>query len=243
MTGNQETPLREGPLKELLRNRNDKPREEVMKQLTKIWEITLIYKVANRFSILQNLVETQVYDEDSDFELATVLLRFFPFTDKQAIEFSLRLIRNEQVNLADLVTSLNQMLRLMSGEPSSVISHESYLGLLHSLLLKIKDCEGDSPLFWSLVALCTNIMLLYKFGECETYLHDSFMGTKDISSLFVYARVFFDHASTLVERQLILKNALTSPAVMQTSSFWGLLATISLSKDGKKAIEEIGSLE
>jgi hypothetical protein len=30
---------------------------------------------------------------------------------------------------------------------------------------------------------------------------------------------------------------------MQTSSFWGLLATISLSKAGKKTIEEIGSLE
>ena len=131
----------------------------------------------------------------------------------------------------------------MGGEPSSVISHESYLGLLHSLLLKIKDCEENLPLFWSLVALCTNMMLLYKFGECETYLLDSFLGTKEIASLFVLARVFFDHASTLVERHLILKKALAAPDLMHTSSFWGLLATISLSKAGKKAIEEIGSLE
>jgi hypothetical protein len=99
----------------------------------------------------------------------------------------------------------------MSGEASSVISHESYLGLLHSLLLKMKDCEGNLPLYWSLVALCTNIMLLYKFGECDTYLLDSFNGTKDIASLFVLARVFFDHASTLVERHLILKKSLAAP--------------------------------
>ena len=66
-----------------------------------------MFKVENKFSILQNFVETQVYDEDGDFELATMLLGFFPFTDRLAVEFSLRLIRNDQVNLADLVTSLN----------------------------------------------------------------------------------------------------------------------------------------
>lgn len=120
---------------------------------------------------------------------------------------------------------------------TSVISHESYLGLLHSLLLKIGGSEGDSNKFWSLIALCTDIMLLYKFGECETYLHDSFLGSKDIPSLFVLARVFFDHATTLVERHQILKNAIADPVVLQTASFWGLLATTSLSKDGRVAIE------
>ena len=43
-------------------------------------------------------------------------------------------------------------------------------------------------------------MLLYKFSECKDYLLESFNGTKDVASLFVLSRVFYDHASTLIER-------------------------------------------
>lgn len=231
-------------MKELLNSRHEKPRDELLSLLKKTWEVTSAFKVShNRFSELKNIVETQIYDEDGDFELATQLLGFFCFTDKLAIEFSLRLVRDDRVNPAHLIKAFNQMISMMGGEVSPVISHESYLGLLHSLLLKIGGSEGDSGQFWSLIALCTDIMLLYKFGDCETYLHDSFLGTKDIPSLFVLARVFFDHATTLVERHQILKKALTDPDVLKTASFWGLLATTSLSKDGRAAIEEIGSLK
>ena len=97
--------------------------------------------------------------------------------------------------------------------------------------------------FWTLIELVTSILLLYKFGECATELLDSFKPKKDVSSLFVLARVFYDNAVTLVERHLVLRTSLSSPDTLQSPSFWGLLATISLSKDGKKAIEGIGNME
>ena len=88
----------------------------------------------------------------------------------------------------------------MPSEVSSVISHDNYLALIHTLLEKVSQNQFNQDVFWSLLQLCTNILLLYKFGECETYLLDSFLATKDIASLFVLSRVFYDHASTLVER-------------------------------------------
>ena len=99
----------------------------------------------------------------------------------------------------------------MSGESSSVISHSFYIALVHTLLQKVKDHQNDLQLFWSLIELTTNILLLYKFGECETELLESFNATKDVSYLFVLARVFYDHAVTLVERHLVLRTALNSP--------------------------------
>ena len=59
-------------------------------------------------------------------------------------------------------------------------------------------------IFWSLIELATNILILYKFGECETDLLESFAAIKDVSSLFVLAKVFYDHTVTLVERHLVL---------------------------------------
>lgn len=134
------------------------------------------------------------------------------------------------------------MLKIMES-PSSVISHDNYVALVHTLLAKTSESQTDSNLFWSLVALTTDVLLLYKFGECETYLLDSFLATKDVCSLYVLARVFYDYASDLVERHQVLKSAINDSNVMHSPAFWGLLATISLSKAGKKAIEGIGSIE
>jgi len=132
------------------------------------------------------------------------------------------------------------MLRQMEGE-SSVISHMSYLGLVQCLMEKIAANQRNSALFWSLVNLMTSILLLYKFSECAQYLMDAFMGTRDVASLFVLSRVFYDHASTLVERHDVLKVCIQSGAHLEEPVFWGLLATISLSAEGKKAIKGIGS--
>lgn len=74
-------------------------------------------------------------------------------------------------------------------------------------------------------------------------MKESFLGTKDVASLFVLSRVFYDHAATLVERHQVLKASLKDSTTSSSPTFWGLMATISLSRDGKKAIKEIGSLE
>ena len=57
------------------------------------------------------------------------------------------------------------------------------------------------------------------------------------------SRVFYDHAVTLIERHQVLRNSINNLEIVESPVFWGLLATISLSKDGKKAIEGIGSVE
>ena len=181
-------------------------------------------------------------DQDQDYELASILLGHFAFTDREAILFGLRLLRFDSPDLPLLVTSLKSMLKIMES-PSSVISHDNYLALVHTLLTKISENQTNSNLFWSLMTLTTDVLLLYKFGECETYLLDSFLATNDVCSLYVLARVFYDYASDLVERHQVLKKALNDDSVMQSPAFWGLLATISLSKAGKKAIEGIGSVE
>lgn len=89
---------------------------------------------------------------------------------------------------------------------SAVISHVSYLGLVQTLLEKVEAHENDSHLLWKLVQLTTNILLIYKFSDCKDYLIESFNATKDVASLFVLSRVFYDHASTLIERHQVLKN-------------------------------------
>ena len=83
-----------------------------------------------------------------------------------------------------------------------MISHKSYITLVHSLLGYV-NC-GDQ--FWDLVSLITHILLIYKFSECSEHLLESFNATKDISHLFVISRVYFDQTATLVERHQILKN-------------------------------------
>lgn len=93
----------------------------------------------------------------------------------------------------------------MDGE-SSVISHVSYLALVQTLLEKVNASQDDSGLFWAYIEVTTSILLLYKFSECQDYLLESFNATNDVASLFVLSRVFYDHASTLVERHRVLKN-------------------------------------
>ena len=83
-----------------------------------------------------------------------------------------------------------------SEENKSVISHKSYIILVHSLLGHVNKGEQ----FWDLVSIITRILLIYKFSECSDYLLESFKATKDIGPLFVISRVFFDQVATLVER-------------------------------------------
>ena len=97
--------------------------------------------------------------------------------------------------------------------------------------------------FWELVSLITRILLIYKFSECSDYLLESFNGVKDVSSLFVVSRVFFDHVATLVERQSILKNLNREANAPNQIALWGLLATISLSPQGKQQVEAFGSVD
>ena len=95
-------------------------------------------KKPNRFDVCRNLVEGTILEEEGDIELASVCLGHFSFHDRQAIEFALRLLRNPDSNIYVLVRSLNEMLRLMDGE-NSVISHVAYLGLIQTLLEKVRD--------------------------------------------------------------------------------------------------------
>ena len=66
---------------------------------------------------------------------------------------------------------------------------------------------------------------------------------KDVSSLFVVSRVFFDHVATLVERHQILKNLNQAATAPNQTALWGLLATISLSPQGKQQVEAFGSVD
>ena len=88
-------------------------------------------------------------------------------------------------------------------------------------------------MFWSLVALITRILLIYKFSECSDYLLESFNSIKDVGPLFVVSRVYFDYVATQVERHQILKNLDKNASGVSQIVQWGLLATISLSKTGK----------
>ena len=81
-------------------------------------------------------------------------------------------------------------------EDKSVISHKTYIDLVHLLLSKV----SEGFMFWSLVALITRILLIYKFSECSEYLLDSLNATKEVGSLFVVSRVYFDYVATQVER-------------------------------------------
>lgn len=88
-------PFREGPLKELLRNRASKERAELLRQLDIMFQVSVQFQKPVRFSFLASLIETEIFDEDQDYELATQLLAHFSFTDKQAIEFGLRVLRHD----------------------------------------------------------------------------------------------------------------------------------------------------
>ena len=95
-------------------------------------------------------------------------------------------------------------MKLMSSDQSvsSVLTHGVYLALVHTLLQKLSESQAaPNHLFWQLLDLTSNILLLYKFNsECETDLLESFGGSRDIASLFVLSRVFYDHAMTLITR-------------------------------------------
>ena len=82
------------------------------------------------------------------------------------------------------------------------MTHGAYLALVHTLLQKLSESQtAPNHLFWKLLDLTTNILLLYKFNsECETDLIESFGASKDVASLFVLSRVFYDHAMTLITR-------------------------------------------
>ena len=70
----KDKPLREGPLLELLRKREEKPREELLRQLAIMQDITVLHKKPNRFEVVEKVLEGQIYDEDHDSELATLVL-------------------------------------------------------------------------------------------------------------------------------------------------------------------------
>ena len=44
-----------------------------------------------------------IFDEDQDIELATALVGHFVFTDRLAVEFLLRILRADNVNLPSLL--------------------------------------------------------------------------------------------------------------------------------------------
>jgi len=94
------TPYREGPLKELLTKRTENPRHDLFEQLKKMTDVSLAFKRPNRFSEVKSLVEGEIYEAERDLELSTVLLGLFAFTDRQAIEFTLTLLRNQQTDLS-----------------------------------------------------------------------------------------------------------------------------------------------
>ena len=141
-------------------------------------------------------------------------------------------IQTHENHLLSLIDVIQKMLKLSSRqeEKKSVISHKSYITLVHSLLARV----GAGDQFWELVSLITRILLVYKFSECSEFLLESFNATKDVSSLFVISRVFFDQAATLVERHQILKSLKVTEESQNQVATWGLLATISLSPAGKK---------
>ena len=112
--------------------------------------------------------------------------------------------------------------------------------MVHAMLGKISQLEGHQ--FWDLVDLMTTVFLLYKYSECSEYLTDSFAACRDVGSLFALSRVFFDHAATLLTRNQVLK--VLAADVSDSVSLWGLLATITLCKEGAQIAKDyIGELE
>ena len=178
-------------------------------------------------------------------------MKLFSFYDREAVEFIQHLLDDipdekpnaekasakitnplglsieTQVNdLESLLQTILKMLKVAAQtEDRSVISHQSYIKLVHSLLSRVES--GDQ--FWELVSLITRILLIYKFSECSEYLLESFNALSDVSALFVVSRVFFDQVATLVERHQILKNLNLQDKGQNQVAVWGLLATISLS--------------
>ena len=69
-----------------------------------------------RFELVKPLIDNEIFDEDQDYELATILLGQFTFIDRQAIEFSLRILRHDQANLPLIITQFNNMLKQMGSE-------------------------------------------------------------------------------------------------------------------------------
>ena len=134
-----EQPKREGPLLELLRKRASLERNDLRSQAEKINQITLPFKQPCSFVKMAAVVENEIFDAEGDIELATDLLAHFSFLDRPAIEFALRLLFHERLDFVAMVQSLKTMLKHMSGEPSSVISHQAYLALLHTLLKRVGE--------------------------------------------------------------------------------------------------------
>ena len=60
-----EKPFREGPLKELLKKRGEKSREELLKHLDVMLQVSMMSNGKSlRFEVIKNLVEVEVFDED-----------------------------------------------------------------------------------------------------------------------------------------------------------------------------------
>lgn len=82
-------------MKELLAGRETKERSELLRQLDIMFQVTKGFQSPVRFPFLSDLIETTIFEEDQDYALATVLLGHFAFTDKQAVEFGLRVLRHD----------------------------------------------------------------------------------------------------------------------------------------------------
>ena len=256
----------EEPLIELLEKRKERARPQIFEHLNLMWTIGVVHSQTMQFSKVKDIVVDQVYRQDKDLELIYATVSLFSFYDRDAIEFVQTLlnempeapkvdparttpitnplgltIQTHENHLLSLIDVIQKMLKISARQEGkqSVISHKSYITLVHSLLARVS--AGDQ--FWELVSLITRILLVYKFSECSEYLLESFNATKDVSSLYVISRVFFDQAATLVERHQILKSLQVTDESQNQVAIWGLLATISLSPAGKKQVEEFGSVE
>ena len=58
----------------------------------------MLFKRVCRFPEVKKTIEEEIYDQDGDIELSVALLGLFSFTDRPAVEFSLRLLRNDSIN-------------------------------------------------------------------------------------------------------------------------------------------------